>query len=70
MMPWSPAPSASTGHRTALTVLDRSVDAGGDVARLLADRYRDAARVAVESGLARGVPDAVDDSAHDAGMST
>jgi hypothetical protein len=48
-------------------VLDRGVDAGGDVARLLADRYRDAARVAVEAGLARGVADAVDDSAHDAG---
>jgi hypothetical protein len=51
-------------------VLDRRVDAGGDVARLLADRHRDAARVAVEAGLARGVPDAVDDPAHDAGMST
>src|SRR5690606_2619557 len=53
--------------RAALAVLEGRVDALGDVAGLLADRHGHPARVAVETGLARGVPDVVDVTAHDAG---
>src|SRR5690606_41710622 len=63
----APAGRIDGVSRAVRALLDGVVDSGGDVAGLLADRHRDAARVAVEPRLTGGVADAVDHSADDAG---
>jgi hypothetical protein len=49
-----------------LALLERGIDALGDVRRLPADRDRDAARAPIEPDVARGVADVGDALTHDA----
>ena len=68
IMPWSPAPSWSrSSRRVVLAMLERVVDAHGDVGRLLLDRRDHAAGLAVEPELRVRVADLDDRVAHDRG---